>query len=192
MGQTKEPILSTISKIVRLMCVLAAIYFVVRCIDAGSQDDDIVIKETPVVIESIKPIGELYAYTAITEDFAIDNVEKIGFFSRNYYKAVQTLRMQVSYIIDLDSVDYLPQQGTDTVLVRLPRPRYVQSGQGGNFLCEIEADDYDAAKAIGIVEQKIKSKYDTPDNRAKALAHAKEVLTTFVLQCGLIPKCEEK
>ena len=63
--------------LVKVACLLAVAYFVVRCIDS-QDEDDITIQPTPVVIESVKPIGELYAYTAITEDYTIDNVEKVG------------------------------------------------------------------------------------------------------------------
>lgn len=176
---------------VKLVCLLAAVYFVVRCIDA-QDDGDIDIKDTPVVIESIKPIGELYAFTAITEDFTIDNVEKVGFFTRSYYKAVQTMRMQVSYVMNLDSVDYMPVGQGDTVRVRLPKLRYVQTAQGGRLFCEVEAADYNASRAIGIVEHKIRSKYDTPANREKAMANVHEVLASFVMQCGLVPVFENK
>ena len=189
---TKESLLQKASTIVKIICLLAVVYFVVRCIDSNSEDDDLQIEPTPVVIESIKPIGELYAFTAITEDFTIDNIEKVGFFSRSYYKAVQTMRTQVSFVMNLDSVDYIPQEGSDTLLVRLPRLRYIQSAQGGKLLCEVEVANYNASHAISVVEQKIRSKYDTAENRTKAMQHAKEVLTTFVQQCGLIPKFEEK
>lgn len=193
MEKKKESILSTVNLVVRLLCLLAVVYFVARCIDAGSEDD-IAIEDTPVVIESIKPIGELYAFTAITEDYAIDNVEKIGWFTRSNYKAVQTLRMQVSYVMDLDSVEYVRQEHSDTVVVRLPKLRYIQSAQGGNLLCEVEvpATQFDAASAIRVVEEKIRSKYDTQANRDKALQHAREALTTFIVQCGLTPKFEDK
>lgn len=192
MAKSRESVVYTIYQLVKLIALLAVVYFVVRCIDARQQDDDIEIRDTPAVIESIKPIGELYAYTAITEDFAIDNVEKVGFFSRSYYKAVQTLRMQVSYVMDLDSVKYDVKTGTDTVVVRLPKLRYIQSEQGGRLLCEVEVEDFDASRAISVAEQKIRSKYDTPANYEKAMVHAREVIATFVQQCGLIPVFEEK
>lgn len=119
-------------------------------------------------------------------------MEKVGFFSRSYYKAVQTLRMQVSYVMDLDSVKYDVKTGTDTVVVRLPKLRYIQSEQGGRLLCEVEVEDFDASRAISVAEQKIRSKYDTPANYEKAMVHAREVIATFVQQCGLIPVFEEK
>lgn len=190
MEKNKESILHSVSLLARLLCLLAIVYFALRWIDSCEQQDDIAIEDTPVVIESIKPIGELYAFTAITEDFSIDNVEKVGFFRKSYYKAVQTLRMQVSYVMNLDSVTYQRKAGTDTVVVALPGLRYVQSAQGGRLLCEVEMADYDAASAIAVVEEKIRSKYDTPDNREKAMKHVREVLTTFVMQCGLKPVFE--
>lgn len=192
MAMNKDRILSLATAVVRLLCLLAVVYFVVRCIDAREDDNDIEIEDTPVVIESIKPIGELYAYTAITEDFGIDNVEKVGFFSKSYYKAVQTLRMRVSFVINLDSVEYVQQEDGDTVLVRIPQPRYVQTAQGGNFICEVESPNFDAARVINVVERKIRSKYDTPTNRQKAMIHARDVLAAFVTQCGKVPKFERK
>ena len=190
---SNQTLMGRMSSIVKLACLLAAIYFVVRCIDAQQADDELALKPTPVVINDIKPIGELYAFTVITEDFTIDNVEKVGLFRKSYYKAVQTMRMQVSYVMSLDSVDYQPMgQGGDTIRVRLPQLRSVQTAQGGNFLCEVEVSNYNAASAINIVEKKIRSKYDTPLNRQKAMAHVREVITAFVTQCGKVPLFEYK
>ena len=70
--------------------------------------------------------------------------------------------------------------------------RYIQSAQGGNLLCEVEVPGYDASRAISVVEQKIRSKYDSPINREKAMNRVREVLSTFIAQCGLVPKFEEK
>lgn len=195
MGQLKESALTMVGKLIKLACLLAVLYFVLRCIDDGQNVDDVSVKPTPVVIESIKPIGQLYAFSTVTEDFAIDNVEKTGFFSRSYYKAVQTLRMQVSFVMDLDSVEYVKKdESGDTVIVRLPPLRYVQSAQGSAFICEEEIDknEFNANRVIGIVEHKIRSKYDTPVNRERAMTRVKEVLTAFVNQCGLVPKFENK
>ena len=195
---------------VKLLCLLAAVYFVVRCIDAQENADDLQIEATAPSLKSIKPIGELYVFSAITEEFTIDNVEKVGFFSRKFYKAVQILRMQVSYVLDMDSVEYIfPENpeagnpntesanrnsGNDTVLIRLPQPRYVQTTQGSRFLCEVEvpAEQHNAEKSLNILEAKVRSKYDTEANRRQAMTHAREVIASFVQQCGLIPVFEEK
>ena len=190
--RTSEQNIKLFTSIVKLACFLAVVYVVVRYIDARQEEDDVSVQPTAAVIEDIRPLGELYVCTAITEDFTIDNIEKAGFFTRNYYKAVQTMRMQVSFVMDLDSVDYVPLEGSDTVLVRLPQLRYVQAAQGGRLLCEVETSDYDAARAIRIVEYKIKSKYNTPDNRQKAMNRVRDVLGSFVRQCGSVPVFEEK
>lgn len=191
MNKKLPSVMTLLRTVVRLACLCALAYFVVKWIDAG-EAEELQVKDTPVVIESIKPIGQLYALSAVTEDFAIDNVEKVGFFSKSYYKAVQTLRMKVSYVLNLDSVEYVRREGSDTVVVRLPRLRYTQTSQGGNFLCEVETADYNAARAIGIVEHKVRSKYDSPQNRAKAMANVRSVLAAFVAQCGLKPVFVEK
>lgn len=179
-----------LGKVVRVVCLLAILYFLLRCIDASSEEESITIKDTPVVIDRIKPIGQLYAFSAITEDYYIKAVEHVGFFRKSYYKTVQTLRMQISYVIDLDSVEYIQHVDSDTITIKLPKLKYIQSSQGGQMLCEVEESYYDASSIIKIVEEKIRSQYDNEENRKKAMQHVHEVLATFVQQCDLIPKFE--
>lgn len=193
MGKNTASTVSSVSRLIKALCLVAVLYFVVRCIDATS-DNEIRIEPTPIVIESVKPIGELYAYTAITEDYYIDNIESLGYFTRNYSKAVQTLRMQVSFVMNLDSVVYERREGTDTVVVKLPPLRYIQSSQGGMLLSEAEVrmESFNADKVLNLVEHKIRRDYDTAENRLKAMAHAKEVLSSFVAQFGFVAVFEER
>lgn len=193
MSTTKiHDVASILKSVVRLAVFFAAVYFLVRCIDSRSGDEEITLKPTPVVIEDVKPIGELYAMTAITEDYDVYFMEDPGIFSNDYPSTIQTLRMQVSFVMNLDSVRYEEVEGSDTVIVHLPRLRFVKAGNGGQLLGGVEKADYNAAsQRIDIVENKIVLKYNTPENYQKAMEHAKEVLGQFVSQCGRVPKFVE-
>ena len=142
MGNSKLKDIATILKsVVRLMCFFFVVYFVIRCIDNRSDRDEITLVPTPVVIEDVKPIGELYAMTAITEDYDVYFMEDPGIFSNDYPSTIQTLRRQVSFVMDLDSVSYEEIAGTDTVVVRLPKLRFVKAGNGGRLLGGVEKAD---------------------------------------------------
>lgn len=190
MGKSRiTDIASILKSVVRLMIFFFVVYFVVRCIDSRSGREEISLVPTPVVIEDVKPIGELYAMTAITEDYDVYFMEDPGIFSNDYPSTIQTLRMQVSFVMDLDSVRYEEMAGTDTVVVRLPRLRFVKAGNGGQLLGGVEKADYNAAsQRIDIVENKIELKYNTEENYRKAMAYARQVLDSFVRQCGRVPR----
>ena len=190
MGNSRLSDIATILKsVVRLMFFFFVVYFVIRCIDSRSSREEITLVPTPVVIEDVKPIGELYAMTAITEDYDVYFMEDPGIFSNDYPSTIQTLRMQVSFVMDLDSVRYEEMAGSDTVVVRLPHLRFVKAGNGGQLLGGVEKADYNAApQRIDIVENKIELKYNTEENYRKAMAHARQVLDSFVRQCGRVPK----
>ena len=191
-NSSNQSIMKGLTSFVKLACLVAAVYFVVKCIDAQEADDELALLPTPVVINDIKPIGELYALTAITEDFEIDVMENAGFLMTTYPKCIQTLRQQVSFVLDLDSVSYQPIEGTDTVVVSLPPLRFIQSSKGGTFLCEIERSDFDATRLINMVERNIRKKYATDANYQRAMQNAQQVLDAFVRQAGRIPKFQNK
>ena len=175
-----------------LACLITVLYVYNRCANYFDDGNELNLEPTAVTIEDIKPIGELYALTAITEDFEIDVMENAGFLMTTYPKCIQTLRQQVSFVLDLDSVSYQPIEGTDTVVVSLPPLRFIQSSKGGTFLCEIERSDFDATRLINMVERNIRKKYATEANYQRAMQNAQQVLDAFVRQVGRIPKFENK
>lgn len=175
-----------------IACLIVAFYCLHRCASYYDGPRDLPLEPTAAVIEDIKPIGELYVLTAITEDFEIDVMEDRGFFITTYPKCIQILRQQVSFVLNLDSVDYIPREGTDTVVVRMPQLTFVQSNKGGQFICEAERSDYDASRLIGMVEHTIKRKYATTQNYEQAMSNARQVLEAFVRQTGRIPVFENK
>lgn len=196
MGTSKISSVAVIFKYaVKLACLLAVVYFLVKCIGSNSGDDEITLAPTPIVIEEVRPIGELYTMTAITEDYDLYFMEDPRFTSilkPDMVHVIQTLRMQLSYVMDLDSVRYEPVEETDTVVVRLPRLRFVASGNGGELLGGVEKEYYNAVSdRIDIIENRIRLNYDTKSNYAKAMESAKMTLDAFVRQCGRVPRFVE-
>lgn len=160
--------------------------------------DEITLKDTPAVIEATRPIGILYLYTTVTEDYAKDAFygsgvgssvlgKNNGLFKRKH-DCVQILRQQVSLTMDLDKVQYQPIEGTDTVKVCLPEVEFSQSTLSSWFKSDSEAEEsavqFDAKPLIQRVENKIKLRYNTPENRCKAEEKAKETIADFLKQCG--------
>jgi len=165
-----------------------------------SDTDEITLKDTPTVIESTRPIGVLYLYTTVTEDYAKDAFygsgigssllgKNNGLFKRKH-DCVQILRQQVSLTMDLDKVQYQPIEGTDTVKVILPDVDFSQSTLSSWFKSDSEAEEsaveFDAKPLIERVERKIENRYNTPENRCKAERKAKETITDFLKQYGKV------
>lgn len=168
---------------------------------AHRQDtDEITLKDTPAVIEATRPIGILYLYTTVTEDYAKDAFYGSGIggsvlgkdngLFRKKHDCVQILRQQVSLTLDLDKVKYEPLENSDTVFVSLPDIEFSQSTLSSWFKSDDEDEEsavqYNAKPLIQRVENKIRTRYNTPENHAKAEAKAKETIADFLKQCGKV------
>ena len=168
---------------------------------AHRQDtDEITLKDTPAVIEATRPIGILYLYTTVTEDYAKDAFYGSGIggsvlgkdngLFRKKHDCVQILRQQVSLTLDLDKVKYEPLENSDTVFVSLPDIEFSQSTLSSWFKSDDEDEEsavqYNAEPLIQRVESRIRSRYNTPENLAKAEAKAKETISDFLKQCGKV------
>lgn len=168
---------------------------------AHRQDtDEITLKDTPAVIEATRPIGILYLYTTVTEDYAKDAFYGSGIGSsvlgkdngifKKKHDCVQILKQQVSLTMDLDKVKYEPKENSDTVLVCLPDVEFSQSTLSSWFKSDDEDEEsavqYNAKPLIQRVENKIRTRYNTPENRTKAEAKAKETIADFLKQCGKV------
>ena len=160
--------------------------------------EEITLKDTPAVVEATRPIGVLYLYTTVTEDYVKDAFwgsgvgssvlgKNNGLFKKKH-DCVQILRQQVSLTIDLDKVQYTPIEGSDTVQVCLPNVDFSQSTLSSWFKSDSEAEEnavhFDAKPMIQRVERKIELRYNTPENRCKAEEKAKETIADFLKQCG--------
>lgn len=161
--------------------------------------DDITLKDTPAVIEATRPVGILYLYTTVTEDYAKDTFYGSGIGSsvlgksnglfKKKHDCVQILRQQVSLTMDLDKVRYVPLN-SDSVLVCLPDVEFSQSTLSSWFKSDNEDEEsavaFSAKPLIQRVESKIRTRYYTPENRNKAEAKAKETIADFLKQCGKV------
>ncbi len=162
--------------------------------------DEISLKDTPAVIEASRPIGILYLYTTVTEDYAKDAFYGSGIGSsvlgkdnglfKKKHDCVQILKQQVSLTMNLDKVRYEPKENSDTVLVSLPDVEFTQSTLSSWFKSDDEDEEsavqYDAKPLIQKVERKIKTRYNTPENRSKAEEKAKKTISDFLKQCGKV------
>ncbi len=187
-------------KYATIIILLVAGVALVSKIRHKTDTDGITLKDTPTVIESTRPIGVLYLYTTVTEDYAKDAFygsgigssllgKDNGLFKRKH-DCVQILRQQVSLTIDLDKVQYQPVEGTDTVKVSLPDVEFAQSTLSSWFKSDSEAEEsaveYDSKPLIERVERKIENRYNTPENRCKAEEKAKETIADFLKQYGKV------
>ena len=163
-----------------------------------TDSDGLTLKNTPAVIESTRPIGILYLYTTVTEDYAKDSFYGSGIGSsvlgkdngilKKKHDCVQILKQQVSLTMDMDKVKYQPKENSDTVFVCLPPMDFTQSTLNAWFKSDSESEEsavqYDAKTLIKRVERKIEARYNTPQNRKKAEEKAKQTITDFLKQCG--------
>ena len=162
--------------------------------------DEITLKDTPTVIEATRPIGVLYLYTTVTEDYAKDAFwgsgigssvlgQNNGLFKKKH-DCVQILRQQVSLTMNLDKVQYHIVENSDTVQVCLPDVEFTQSTLNAWFKSDSESEEsamqFNAKPLIQKVENKIKNRYNTPENRNKAEDKAKETISDFLKQCGKV------
>jgi len=161
-------------------------------------NDEIQLKETSTVIESTRPVGILYLYSTITEDYAKDSFWGSGIGSSIFGKGngilkqkhdcVQILKQQVNLTMDLDKIQYQVVENTDTVLVLLPDIEFSQSTISSWFKSDNEneegAVEYDATPLIKRVGRRIEARYNTPENRRKAEEKAQTTISEFLHQCG--------
>ena len=162
--------------------------------------DELTLKDTPTVIEATRPIGILYLYTTVTEDYVKDAFYGSGIGSsvlgqsnglfKKKHDCVQILRQQVSLTMNLDKVQYHPKENSDTVQVCLPDMEFSQSTLNAWFKSDSESEEnavqFDAKPLIQRVERKIEARYNTPENRKKAEMKAKQTISNFLKQCGKV------
>lgn len=178
-----------------LTCILAIIILVClavsKCADKDGTDDEVTLQNTPAEIMKVMPKGEMYVATAIIEDYTtMQRTEYHLSLFPEKHSCVQILRQKVSFIVDLDKVEYTPLDNR-TVQVRIPRLEYTASTQESPFISDDEAywketlvSNYSLKQKV---ELQIRSKFDTTENRKKATRYAQEAITHILNQLGLEP-----
>ena len=187
----------TVIIISALLFITAAVCLLYR-LHSQKNNGEIQLKETATVIESTRPIGILYLYTTITEDYAKDSFLGSGLGSsilgkdngllKRKHDCVQILKQQVNLTMNLDKIRYEVVGNSDTVMVYLPDVEFSQSTISSWFKSDNENEEgavqYDAAPLIKRVERRIEARYNTPENRRKAEEKAKSSLSEFLRQYG--------
>lgn len=184
--------------IVSILVLLTAAVCLLSRLNSRKNSEEIRLEETATVIEATRPVGILYLYSTITEDYAKDSFWGSGLGSsilgkdngllKRKHDCVQILKQQVNLTMDLDKIRYEVVGNSDTVMVYLPDVEFSQSTLSSWFKSDNENEEgavqYNASPLIKRVERRIEARYNTPENRRKAEEQAKSILAGFLKQCG--------
>ena len=184
--------------IVSILVLLTAAVCLLSRLNSRKNSEEIRLEETATVIEATRPVGILYLYSTITEDYAKDSFWGSGLGSsilgkdngllKRKHDCVQILKQQVNLTMDLDKIRYEVVGNSDTVMVYLPDVEFSQSTLSSWFKSDNENEEgavqYNASPLIKRVERRIEARYNTPENRRKAEEQAKSIIAVFLKQCG--------
>lgn len=178
----------TVTLVVLTIILTFAIYGIRKLTMANAGEHDIQLEQTIIDIEAVRPRGELYVGTAIIEDY-VNRYETEFHFGLvpEPHNCIQMLRQKCSYVIDLERVKYISDT-PGVVIVQLPELRYVASTQDSPFMSDDE--DYWAEAMPSTnemkqqVEQKIRQRFDTPENRQKALRNTEAAISILLRKLG--------
>lgn len=184
--------------IVSILVFLTAAVCLLSRLSLSRSENDIRLEETATVIEATRPVGILYLYSTITEEYAKDSFWGSGLGSailgkdngilKRKHDCVQILKQQVNLTMDLDKIRYQMVGNSDTVMVFLPDVEFSQSTLSSWFKSDNENEEgavqYNASSLIKRVERRIEARYNTPENRRRAEEQAKSIIAEFLKQCG--------
>ncbi|MBQ4277288.1 MAG: hypothetical protein II750_04235 [Bacteroidaceae bacterium] len=184
------------TKIVLLSCLVAAvllagcgIWWLVGAVGSWfSGGDSPRLVPTAAEIVGVMPRGELYVATSVIEDYKSEQATEyhLGLFPEDHSCAL-LLRQKVSYVVDMDDVEYEPQ-ADGRVVVRLPELRYVASTQEVRFVSDDEAFWKERIPSTtGMkteVAERIRSRFDTAEHRLQANRYAQEAISHVLNAMG--------
>ncbi|MDO4995409.1 MAG: DUF4230 domain-containing protein [Bacteroidales bacterium] len=178
----------TVTLVVIAAVLVFAAYGILRLSHAIPSHGDITLEQTPIDIEAVRPRGELYVATAVIEEYVSQYSTEFHFgLIPEPHSCVQILRQKVSYVIDLEEVRYIADT-PDTVIVQMPPLRYVASTQDSPFLSDDEDFWVDHMPSTNDmkreVEEKIRQRFDTPENRRKAERNAEASISLLLKRLG--------
>ena len=184
LGRTTRKVIMVVA--VALLLVLAGA-LVAKCyIDRLNAPK---MQESIATIQEIKLKGEIYVCSSVIEDYVIERrKEKRVLLSDKEYSCIQTLTQKCSYKINLSDVAYLANDSIKVVYVHVPEIEYVASTQSASFI----SDDSqywakhkpNTNKMKRDVEDQIRMRFDTPENRRKAEAYAEEAIGGMLSKLG--------
>lgn len=152
--------------------------------------DHTLLEETSVTLEDMRPEGTLYLMTAYTEDYVLhrDSVSSWLGLVTTHHSFLQMEHAFVHFTMNLDSVRYqLAPDEPGVVYVSLPEPDFRISSQRSPSMSDDEAfwSQRDTNPFVREVQEKIRSRYCTPENMDKARVYAWETLSSLMAQFGL-------
>ncbi len=169
------------------VCIILVCIILSKCIGSDNTNE-IIIEPTPNQIIKIMPQNEMYVATAIIED--LTTLQKTEYHLSIFpeeHSCVQILRQKVSFKIDLGKVEYIPK-GNHKMTVRMPQLEYTASTQTSPFISDNE--EYWQKNLVSTyelknkVENQIRSRFDTDENRSKALLYAEEAIKHILTKLG--------
>lgn len=170
-----------------LVLGISAAILVGRCQE--EEPEEIAMEPTLASIEEVRPKGEMYVCSAFIEDCVIKRTtEKRLLLPNKEHACVQTMRQKCSYVINLDKVEYTADEERKTVRVKLPQVEYVASTQSSSFLSD--EGNYWAEHLPNTnfmkrkVEEQIKRRFDTPNNRRQAERYAEDAISEVMKRLG--------
>jgi|GEM_PF-1358355 len=179
--------------------VIAGVMGIKSCLH--EEAEDVVMEESIASIEEVRLRGEIYVCSAMIEDFVVKRqVERHLLWADQEHSCVQTMRQKCSYKIDLDRTEYLADDSTMTIYVKLPPVEYVASTQSASFMSDDSnywAEHLPNTNALKKqVERRIKQRFDTEENRRKASRYAEEAIGDVMSKLGyrveFVRKLEKK
>lgn len=147
------------------------------------------LEDTSVTLEHIRPEGTLYLMTAYTEDYVLQRDSASAWLGliTTHHSFLQMEHAFVHFTINLDKVKYQMGDEPGVVYVRMPEPDFRISSQRSPSMSDDEAfwSQRDTNPLVRQVQEKIRSRYCTPENMNKARFYAWETLSSLMAQFGL-------
>lgn len=159
------------------------------CTGRQDEEEEIVLEETPIQIEAVRPKGEIVVCSSIIEDYAsVKKTEKTLGLIETQHHCVQILKMKCSYKIDLEKVEYELEDSAKIIWVKLPELEYNASLQDSPFISDDEEYWKDALpstnKLKAKVAKQIEKRFCTPTNKQKGERYAEEAISKMLSGFG--------
>lgn len=172
---------------VSVVIVLIAVVCIVRCSEGNDVKD--IYADTAVNINNVELKGELYLYSEIIEDYAIEHMseKRIWPFPDKQHAQMLIKCKRMSYVLPLDSIK-VEQRGS-TAVVTLPELVVIESEQALNNVNPYLSDDDDfwrehSGSVDAMVNKKIAVRFSKGDKMAKAMETARNTLRTLYVSAG--------
>lgn len=174
-----------------ILSAIIAIIIAVTCFMFCGNDDkkQSVYGDTAININKVELKGELYLYSEIIEDYAIerDKESRIWPFPDKQHAQMLIKCKRMSYVLPLVSVK-AEYNGT-TAIITLPEPVMMESEQALNNVDPYLSDDDNywskkSGKVKAMVDKKIADRFAKKDKKEKAMENAKNTLRALYESAG--------